>query len=652
MFEKLTFLRLRKQDSEKGQSTVLIALMFIGLLAFVGLAVDVGFIYARAAQLSTAMDAAALAGVTELTAPGRIGFANERAAEFMHTHNIPGSVITNTFTNGMFDEDITVLGAREYAVTATWPVELFFLRVIGRDTFRVTESATAAHFPLADIFASRRVETGALSTSNQAVFGQNGCVPQGDPFSSILDGQAATFRDIWRGDATDRTYHYRILIPPDYPDDVLRVELFDPDSVNQANNSIDGDSFEDTVLHTQLAQSEGMDELELLSCTADREDPCLIDTDERNLGYDLDQINMWWYARVDENRGSGTAPGDGSCGEPAYNEEYNTVTLYELFYYQRLDDGTIERTPLAFYHGQSGDFISSGERNGYLRDFSYSNFDHSTDLRWVSPGAQPSSDQTVLVPSSCGSPNGGDYVAGFCEAGTPAGEGTGFEINIVDDLSNILVDGLTANRYVYLDVTALSGSSENAFEVWAGPNDYVNSVASNVNVRNVQVVDDPSSHSSQGASVFGTGHLPMNSTVNFRIDIPLIYVGPEYAGTQVFISLFDSDSGADPPITFYFDTIAQSDWSMTFSQPGVDDPDGIPAGTRCIIGDCWTEWIEPPYAIQVPTLDDNCTDPSDPAQQNVCNPFYGGRLIASYQGGLNDTYHWNINLNGLPFLVR
>lgn len=648
MSKKLFFLRWHKRESEQGQSTVLIALMFIGLLAFVGLAVDVGFIYARATQLSTAVDAAALAGVTELTAPGRIGFANERAAEFLHTHNIPAGVITNTFTNGLFDEDITILGARQYAVTATWPVELFFLRVIGRDTFRITESATAAHFPLADIFASRRVETGALSTSNQAIFGPNGCVGQGDPFSSILDGQAATFRDTWRGDVNDRTYHYRILIPPNYSDDIVRVELFDPDSINKDNNVTGG--YEDLVIHTALAVSEGMPAQEFLRCNEDREDPCLIDTDERSLGYDLDQVNMWWYARIDENRGSGTAPGNGSCGTPAYNEQYNTVTHYELFYYQKETDGTIVKTPLAFYYGQSGDFVV--DRNGYLRDFSFSNFDHNTDLRWVTPGGQSSVDQTVSVPAGCGSPNGGDYVAGICDSGTPAGPGNGFEVNLNDDLGNILVDGTTNNRYIYLDVTSISGSSENGYEVWAGPDDYVNAVASDVNVRNVNVVDSPNSHSSRGVSVFGTGHLPMNSTVDFEIDIPLIYIGPAYAGTQAFITLYDSDAGADPPITFYFDTIAEADWSLTFSVPGVDDPDGVPAGTRCIIGSCQTEWVEPAYEIEIPTLTDDCTNPGDPTQQNICNPFYGGRLIARYTGGQFDTYHWNINLDGLPFLVR
>ena len=62
-------------DSQRGQSLVLVALMIIGLVGFVGLAVDVGFVFARRAQLTAAVDAAALAGATEVVGPGGIGSA-------------------------------------------------------------------------------------------------------------------------------------------------------------------------------------------------------------------------------------------------------------------------------------------------------------------------------------------------------------------------------------------------------------------------------------------------------------------------------------------------------------------------------------------------------------------------------------------------
>lgn len=217
-------------------------------------------------------------------------------------------------------------------------------------------------------------------------------------------------------------------------------------------------------------------------------------------------------------------------------------------------------------------------------------------------------------------------------------------------MGDALVDGTSGNRYIYMDVTTLSGASENGFEVWAGPPDYVNTVSANVNTRNVQVINKASIHSSRGATVFGIGHVPMNSNVNFNVDIPLIFVGPEYAGTSIYVSLYDSDAGADPPIVFFFDSIAESDWSLTFSDPGVPDPDGETG--RCILGSCGTQWIDPAYRIDVPTFNDDCTDPSDATQRNVCTPFYGGRLMARYIGGTDDTYHWNISLTGLPYLTE
>jgi hypothetical protein len=110
------------------------------------------------------------------------------------------------------------------------------------------------------------VEDGALSTSNQAIFGPHICVTYGDPFSSFSSA-AAQFRQTWRGDSTDRTYHYRILIPPEYSSDIVRVELFDPDSINRPNNN--GGSYQDQVVHTSLAIANGMPPTETRSCSSD-----------------------------------------------------------------------------------------------------------------------------------------------------------------------------------------------------------------------------------------------------------------------------------------------------------------------------------------------------------------------------------------------
>ena len=632
MDEKQTTQRpTNRQDlNQAGQSIVLIVFALVGLLAFAGIAIDTGFTFARGSQLQAAVDAAALAAVTEL-ADGGLPAADTKAAQFLNTNGIAlgpaliknGVPITTTMVSSTRR---TELGASEYSLTVTWPVEHYFLQLVGWEVNSLTRSATAAYFPLADIYASRRVETGVLSTSNQGIFGPHICTRFGDPFSPL--------KSVWAPNSY--TYHYRILIPDDYPSDVLRVELFDPDSINAAdNNAIVSYSNNANALDPATFPLSPVSE----TCSStEQKNPCLIETGELALvdpigppPVELDQVNPFWFVRIDENRGNGPPyPGDGQCvmGKPdSYDAGYNTATLFELFYYVQNNDGTIAKVALANYTGQTGDNI---------RDTG----NHQTDMHWVSPGGTVLYDQPAPVPVDPGS-------------------NTDFELSIANDLPGILTDPGTGNRYVYLDITSLSGASENGFEVWAGP--LYLGVSSNVNTRNIQVLNDPSIHKAEGATVFGMGNLPMNSNIDFAVDIPLIYVGPELAGESIFISLFDTDSGAQPPVIFYFDSIAftpddsaadgvdwlATDWAMSFGA-GDPDPDGVSG--RCTPGNCNNQWVNPNYQIVVPGNLDSC-DYSNPNQTD-CTPFYGGRLTARYIGGNSDTYGWQINVSGLPYLTR
>ncbi len=606
-------------SKERGQSIVLITFALVGLLAFAGIAIDTGFTFARSSQLQAAVDAAALAAVTEMTGgtlAERKPFADTAAGQFLNANNVPvgttiiknGVPITTTMVS---TSRRTELGATEYSLTVTWPVEHYFLQLVGWDVNTLSKSATAAYFPLADIYASRRIETGALNTSNQSVFGQDICTDYGDAFSPHV----RTWTDSSPPNGVPYSYQYRILIPASYPSDVLRVEIFDPDSINQAENThhvnfTNNAIGQDNVTYPSTGKN--------LSCATSQRDNCLIETAERDLvdpngspPIELEQVNPFWFVRVDENRGTGTS---GVCGAPSsYTPSYNTRTLYELFYYVQNADGTIARVDLARYTGQVGDNV---------RDTG----DHKTDMHWVSPGGTMLYDQPANVPVDPGSP--GD-----------------FELSISGDLPGILIDPGTGNKYVYLNVTAGTGASENGYEIWAGP--WYPSISSNVNTRNIQVLNDPTAHAAKGTTVYGMGRLPMNSNYSNPVDIPLIWVGPELAGQSVFVSLFDTDAGAQPPITFYFDSIAEEDFSLTFGA-GDPDPDGVSG--RCKPGSCNNQWVNPSYEIVIPGNMDNC-DWNNQTQAD-CTPFYGGRLVARYQGGQADTYGWQINVSGLPYLVK
>ncbi|MCZ7668293.1 MAG: pilus assembly protein TadG-related protein [Chloroflexi bacterium] len=58
---------------------VIVALLMVGLLGFVGLAVDVGLVFARSAELNKAVDAAALASVTEVIETANLQLAEENS---------------------------------------------------------------------------------------------------------------------------------------------------------------------------------------------------------------------------------------------------------------------------------------------------------------------------------------------------------------------------------------------------------------------------------------------------------------------------------------------------------------------------------------------------------------------------------------------
>lgn len=644
-----------QDKNEKGQSIVLIAFALVGILAFAGIAIDVGFIFARGSQLQAAVDAAALAAVTELTG-GTINDADIKAGQFLNANNIPvaTTILKNNVpitTTMISSTGSNPLGETQYSLTVTWPVELYFLKFIDFENtswtlVNLTRSATAAYFPQADIYASRRVESGVLSTSNQSLFGPHACTSHGDPFSPLV----RKWPNSEPPDGTPYTYHYRILIPNDYPSDILRVELFDPDSINQSANS-------DTVQFSAYAISDDPIQYPLagksISCSnTDQKDPCLLVTGEGSLVdpvgppvVTLDQVNPFWFVRIDENRGSGSAPGNpNNCGQPSsYDPDFMTSTLYELFYFSQDSSGNIQRVDLARYTGQVNDGV---------RD----NGDHQTDMHWVSPGGTRIYDQLADVPLDPGSPT--------------TNSGNGFELSLSQDVPGIVTDPASGTRYVFLDVTAKEGGSENGFEVWAGP--WYPGISSNVNTRNIQVLNDPTSHSAQGATIFGMGRLPMNSNFDNEVNIPLIYVGPELAGQSIFVSLFDTDAGAQPPIVFFFDSIAftpndaaadgvnwaKTDWAMSFGGQNVD-PDGhcysgpCPGGLTvrtCKPGSCHDEWVTPSYEIIVPGNLDNC-DYNNPTQED-CTPFYGGRLTARYTGGEQDTYGWQINVTGLPYLIR
>ncbi len=458
-----------------------------------------------------------------------------------------------------------------------------------------------------------------INTHHPMVLGPQICTAWGDPFSPISPTWAATswldpldFTGIY-------TYQFRIRIPADYPDNVVRVELLDPDSMNQAEN-------ETYIIHSHIAQLANPTLFPPIPvekrCTSNQKSSCAIATGEETLVSNgwitVDHINPFWFMRMDENRGNGT----NQCANFSdYTPETNTQTRFTLSYY-RPDPAGSSQYILGRYLGQVGDNV---------RD----NGDHDTDLRWVSPGSSQSFDQATYVPA-IGS----------------------FTVDLDNDIPGISVDPITGEKLLYLEIAALSGGSENGFSIWAGPNNYVDSVPSKVNERNLYVLNNPGSHDSQGVKVEAIDYLPQNTLTSARRDYSLVELGPEYAGQTITVTLFDPDAGAKPPVMYYMDTLAftpddanwdgidhaLTDWGVSFG--GDDDPSsGCFSGGNSYIGQCNDQWIDPVYTITLPS-EQNC----DIANLENCIPFYGGQLQTRYQAGTGDSFVLHVEVPERPLL--
>ena len=235
----------KEPTSETGQSIVLIALVFVGLLAFVGLAVDAGLAFVRSSQFSAAVDAAALAGVVDLDPSSGLTIeADQRAKQFLAANGWP----TETIRIFNSSRGITERGIPQYTITVTWPVDFNFAKVIGLKELVISHPATAAYYSQAEILVPTANDDGRLRLASQYNVGRDGCTLAGDPIqpsrsSASPDLPNARYIDF------DGVYRYRIRIPQTYSSETLRVELFDPDSRNQnlADSAV--------VTHSQAASS-------------------------------------------------------------------------------------------------------------------------------------------------------------------------------------------------------------------------------------------------------------------------------------------------------------------------------------------------------------------------------------------------------------
>lgn len=246
-----------------------------------------------------------------------------------------------------------------------------------------------------------------------------------------------------------------------------------------------------------------------------------------------------------------------------------------------------------------------------------------------------------------------------------------FIVNLKTEMKNPFVSA-DGTYVLYLDIRPLTGASENGFEIWAGPPRDVYEVPAEVNARNMFImnmlyakgdnvtIDHP--HNSEGITIFGLGHLPMNSTGEARNEIPLTYLGPETAGQVVTVQLFDADVGTKGPIYFYLEDVPLTDWAACYDDDGAK---GSPKAVPCSLapspyGDGTTVDLSPRLGwAHLEGDKEHATTNNQwityqftlPSEYSGIN-FYGSRLWVHYNTGMNDTFSWRLTTTGSPILTQ
>ncbi len=158
----------RRPTAESGQSAVILAIMFIVLLAFVGLATDAGILYVSYGQLRRAADAAALSAASQYREARPFDEITEAATQYVRLQGVPmqpGDVVvescydtvetvgvipdSQTHAKVLAEPSICTYPVRKLVrVTVTTRVQLAFMQLFGwRDpipltTYAVSEAAS------------------------------------------------------------------------------------------------------------------------------------------------------------------------------------------------------------------------------------------------------------------------------------------------------------------------------------------------------------------------------------------------------------------------------------------------------------------------------------------------------------------------------
>lgn len=586
-----------QRERERGQSIVLLAIAMVVLLLFAGLALDASMLYVRRIQLSQAVDAAALACVTEL--PDLAAVTN-RAKQFMRANGIDPDtqLAVFTVTQGLPPGVVQPGIVPEHVVTisARWDVQPYLMQLMGFRIIPLTDRASAEYRASVDMYSSQTGESGKLGPVNLSIFGPYQTPSFGDAYTcevmhvSGKSGQWIPTEHLGEPGVNPNPNHasypdgypFRIHIPPSF-NGTVRIEILDPETYNAPVPYVRIGSTNYYV--TIITKTLPLTATEVITAAASKPSPNTprvthtysaysnhqqnaFAIDRAKLNPADNDSNQFWFVRMDENRLYNQTPSN-------YTTAADTTTEYRLYYYTTSGD----RVNIATYTGQP-------------------NNSDNTDLRWVCPGGNAPQDPQ-------------NHIVGYGQfAADPS-----FEVNLAD------LDGIVVNedgsRSLYLEVQSTSGWSENGFDLWAGPATYTNTyiIPADVNERNIWIeqqralgVAQP--HNSQGITVYGMGILPLNVNQDTTYTVTLAYIPPEARGIDLCVYHWDTDVGGRS-VYYWFEGYPRSTVMGTLSA-----------------GNSWT------------ATPDNYDFDAGCDRVSVPDDFVGGYLYAQYTMGAQDTSTW------------
>jgi hypothetical protein len=148
-YRSLLSLHTSRPAKEGGQSVIIIAVAFIGLLAFIGLAVDFGILLIGMGHLKRSVDAAALAAATQYRDGIDTPQISLSANEFLRLNgvdldNISSKVETCATATIPNDPALCTNPPRKLVrITASADVSFVFLPILGIDSFTISASSIA-----------------------------------------------------------------------------------------------------------------------------------------------------------------------------------------------------------------------------------------------------------------------------------------------------------------------------------------------------------------------------------------------------------------------------------------------------------------------------------------------------------------------------